>query len=481
MTWDAAAGATSYKLRWKQSGGAFEAGNEVVTVNTSAAVTVADYGDWEAELEGCNAAGCGPAATVEFTVERQSAARGYRGQLGEVLVELSLRKPPPTPAPTAAPEGTSGRSVQGQQDPSPTTTSIVYLIGDSVSMDSDFPELRSALEAVRDSEMPNTKVALTLDTNNTTRRELFGLTSHSSAPWDTHINTLNGTTVSTALWIPLGYAKSLLDADGADIKKIILLTDEAPSVLTTRDREIINQLKTAGIVLDTVAFGVHFSNRFTNLATMAADTGGQSRQVPKPRDGTTNDPAVTPKAMPDILKESVIEDQATLFLYDISTSIFLGPESAITGSALASAALNAAAAKAQETTDAEVGLAVFSGFTGLEHKNISYEMLFPIGSSSLTFDGVQLHSKGGSDIDDALNKAYEAVTGSEVTQTDKRVVLISDGISGTEVQESTLNKYKDDDSVTLDVVAIVPHADRVLLKSWADADGGSFNVAREPS
>ena len=59
-TWDALDGATSYKLRWRQSGGEFEAANAATAADTSATITAPDYGEWEVRLQGCNDAGCGP-------------------------------------------------------------------------------------------------------------------------------------------------------------------------------------------------------------------------------------------------------------------------------------------------------------------------------------------------------------------------------------------------------------------------------------
>ena len=58
-TWDAVGGASSYKLRWRQSGGSFEAGNAATVTGTSAAITVSGYGNWQVRLQACNDAGCG--------------------------------------------------------------------------------------------------------------------------------------------------------------------------------------------------------------------------------------------------------------------------------------------------------------------------------------------------------------------------------------------------------------------------------------
>ena len=45
-TWDAAEGATSYKLRWRKAGEEFTAANAATVSDTSAAITVSGYGEW---------------------------------------------------------------------------------------------------------------------------------------------------------------------------------------------------------------------------------------------------------------------------------------------------------------------------------------------------------------------------------------------------------------------------------------------------
>ena len=67
-TWDALDGADTYKLRWRLAGGEFEAANAATVTDTSAAITVPDYGEWEVRLQGCNDAGCGPEATGTVTL-----------------------------------------------------------------------------------------------------------------------------------------------------------------------------------------------------------------------------------------------------------------------------------------------------------------------------------------------------------------------------------------------------------------------------
>ena len=62
-TWDAVEGASSYKLRWRKSGGEFEAGNAITVSGTEATITVSSYGEWEVRLQACTASGCVPEAT----------------------------------------------------------------------------------------------------------------------------------------------------------------------------------------------------------------------------------------------------------------------------------------------------------------------------------------------------------------------------------------------------------------------------------
>ena len=62
--WDEVAGATSYKLRWRQSGEEFQAANAIaVTGGAMGVVTVSGYGQWEVRAQGCNDDGCGPEAS----------------------------------------------------------------------------------------------------------------------------------------------------------------------------------------------------------------------------------------------------------------------------------------------------------------------------------------------------------------------------------------------------------------------------------
>ncbi len=245
--WDSVEGASSYKLRWRRPGGGFQSGDEVIATATAASLTVSDYGEWVVRLEACNGESCGRPTTLRFAVApapeptpeptpihtatpqptatptATPAGRGYRGQLAEVILERSLHRPTRAAGERNGPQTANGPRQTPTPTATPMTTSIVYVIDDSGSMDSDFPEVRTALEGVRDATMANTKVALIAFGTNP--KSLFGLTDHSSAPWNTHINAFGGKLGGTSYPLPLQNAKTLLDADSANFKKIIFVTD----------------------------------------------------------------------------------------------------------------------------------------------------------------------------------------------------------------------------------------------------------------
>ena len=358
------------------------------------------------------------------------------------------------------------------------STSIVYVVDDSGSMDGDFREVRAELEEVRDATMERTKVALIAF--GTITQTLFELTEHSNAPWDEHINSFGGKLGGTFNATPLRSAKALLDADAADTKKIVFLTDAQASY----PADAMDAIRASSIVVDTVAFGDQSSDQFTVLQRIAAETGGSYRAVSQPSQGTTNDPAVTSRAMSVILRESVASDTATLFLIDTSYSMRGTALSSTNQEFRLARALSLAwrAAAGEDITGAQVGMAGFLGETIL-NQNALFAPFVPMYKVHASIGGPEpdaaallyLGITGSTDIDNALREAYATVSG--VSADNKRVVLISDGISSVEVQDSTLSQYSEND-VFLDVVAWGAHADRVLLKSWADATGGMFNVVR---
>ena len=500
VDWNDVEEADDYLVRWRLHGPGQELNEGVRVASSETWFTVADYGRWVVRVEACNDAGCGPgAAQVVDVTQPEPVAQsggGCKGELCNVLVELSLKRPAPAEnaGGSSGARGTRGGSGQSE---TPQTTSIVYVIDDSGSMDGDFPEVRATLETVRDTEMGNTKVALiAFGTDATT---VFELTDHPEdaqsrpGPWtDARINEFGGKLGGTNYQAGLEQAKAILDADTtATTKKIVFLTDGQNPRPTT----VVQSIMDAGIIVDTIGFGDHFSENFTVIEAIAADTNGVHRTVSKPSQGTTNTPEVAATSLSDILEGTVADNTATLFLVDYSFSVYLPNTNTL------EPALNAAADKAGASSgvDRQVGLARFlggsslllSGDSEIVRRVPKYHVVKSVGSASLSVveenaglrsvlrmeeAGLSFFSVGSTDIDNALQQAYSTI--SAVTATNKRVVLITDGISATAVPDSTLNSYTNDSAVTLDVVAWGAHADRVQLKTWADSANGTFNVAK---
>ena len=69
-TWDEAAGATSYKLRWRLSGSEFDAADALTVSRDTAVITVTDFGQWEVRLQACNDDGCGPETSQTVDLAR---------------------------------------------------------------------------------------------------------------------------------------------------------------------------------------------------------------------------------------------------------------------------------------------------------------------------------------------------------------------------------------------------------------------------
>ena len=78
-TWDAAAGTSRYRLRWRQVDGEFQQDDLVATTNTNAVITVSDYGEWEVKVEACNSAGCGMPVVRQITQIRVNKPPAIEG------------------------------------------------------------------------------------------------------------------------------------------------------------------------------------------------------------------------------------------------------------------------------------------------------------------------------------------------------------------------------------------------------------------
>ena len=91
LDWDDVTGASHYLVRWRfvDNGERLNEGVEVQSSNTD--ITVADYGEWVARVQACNAAGCGRPLALSFEVESTTEPT-----------------PTPTPEPTVAPARPTG-------------------------------------------------------------------------------------------------------------------------------------------------------------------------------------------------------------------------------------------------------------------------------------------------------------------------------------------------------------------------------------
>ena len=69
VDWDDVDGAADYLVRWREAGPGDALSEGLRMETSSAAFTVADYGDWVVRVEACNDVGCGPPLARRFVVE----------------------------------------------------------------------------------------------------------------------------------------------------------------------------------------------------------------------------------------------------------------------------------------------------------------------------------------------------------------------------------------------------------------------------
>ena len=378
----------------------------------------------------------------------------------------------------------AGGSSQGlfNANSSQNTASVVYVIDDSGSMDGDYPEVRAALRAVRDTNAPNVKTALiTFGQNHYTR---FGLTNHATAPWNKHINTLGGFLGGTIYDPPMEAAKDMLIADSASVKKIVFMSDGQSSYETS----VINQIKSAGIIIDTVAFGTEVTEtgallyNFTELKKIATDAGGSYRLVrAAASSGTTNSPKVTPRDYGSIFTQWVKADNTTLYLIDSSFSMTT-PRWFWLYSAIGLVEV-ADMVYCENIRTSRTALARFIGRS--EASSVTPYYLVTdfeagwdhLGSGFLPYDQRKIFAPlaGSSGIDQALKSAYTEI--SDQPGATRQVVLITDGITPSPATASTIKLYTDA-NILIHTVATGTRADRVYLKKLATAAGGTFSVGK---
>ncbi len=79
----------------------------------------------------------------------------------------------------------------------------------------------------------------------------------------------------TEYYSPLYMALRVLQADSANVKKVVFMTDGQEGYPSGP----VRMLKSEGIIVDTVAFGFQYSQNFGALERIARDTGGSYTRV----------------------------------------------------------------------------------------------------------------------------------------------------------------------------------------------------------
>lgn len=87
-TWDERSRASTYRVTWQEVDGTADPENELIVSEAGASVTIADYGEWEVNVEACNVSGCGPSAS-ETVIVRQYPLAGLT--VGAVRGELAIQ------------------------------------------------------------------------------------------------------------------------------------------------------------------------------------------------------------------------------------------------------------------------------------------------------------------------------------------------------------------------------------------------------
>ena len=353
---------------------------------------------------------------------------------------------------------------------------VIYVVDDSGSMDGDWPEVRTALREVRDTErMPKVKVALIAFGTNP--KVFFGLTEHEDAPWDSHIDSLGGYKGGTNYSKALQAARTMLNGEPLNNKKIVFMSDSQLPVAYFQGT--LSQLVKDGIVVDTVFFGQHYEENKGAIQKISTDTGGTHEDVPKPSTGTVNTPPVTTRALEDIVYDLTDNIATTLYAFDSTFSLHIGSNAHIENFFKGFAR---ALGKIKVWPKASVLMSRFAGENDLSNRPTdAYRLQFLCNVNGGLCDGKQTIKfvSSSTNLDNAVAKSLVTIKRYAKSGDAKRVVLITDGISPNKPTAATLAKYIED-GTCLDVVALGAHADRVYLKGLADTPNlcGDFHVAK---
>ena len=353
---------------------------------------------------------------------------------------------------------------------------VIYVVDDSGSMDGDWPEVRTALREVRDTErMPKVKVALIAFGTNP--KVFFGLTEHEDAPWDSHIDSLGGYKGGTNYSKALQAARLMLNSEPLNNKKIVFMSDSQLPVAYFQGT--LSQLVKDGIVVDTVFYGQHYEENKGAMEKISTDTGGTHEDVPKPSTGTVNTPPVTARALEDIVYDLTENVATTLYAFDTTFSLHISSNVHIENFFKG---FGRVLQKIKVWPTASVLMSRFAGENDLSNRPTdAYRLQFSCNVNGGLCDGKQTIKfiSSSTNLDNAVAKSLVTVNHYAKPGDAKRVVLITDGISPNKPTAATLQMYIDD-GTCLDVVALGAHADRVYLKGLADTTGlcGDFHTAQ---
>ena len=222
------------------------------------------------------------------------------------------------------------------------TTSVVYVVEDSVTFGRDWPTVRKALRALRD-EPVTADTCMALIMTGPTPTVLFPLTDHATPPWHAelsgysgpkaYLNGLNavsafrGIVASMDPQRAVDAAKDMFIADSAKTKKIVYMTDGrllAPDTL-------IDEMVDADIIVDTIFYTTPHTHRSVVVTgpvsaqipyyvSLAEGTNGEYRLVLAEIVGTKHSPVEPRHSLSMLLQQLAEADVATLYLYDDSTS-----------------------------------------------------------------------------------------------------------------------------------------------------------------
>lgn len=145
-------------------------------------------------------------------------------------------------------------------------TTTIFVVDDSGSMGTQITKVQEALEKAREKTVLNAQVSIMLfgDTYTT----LFNFTDPAAAPWDYAIGEIKASHGYTDIDLALKAAFDSIKDEPNPNKRIVLLTDGHGFV----DASTITAIQSAGIPVDTIAFGALAD--YALLAKIAQATDG---------------------------------------------------------------------------------------------------------------------------------------------------------------------------------------------------------------